>query len=115
VWRGTTGALRDPSHLSAVARLGAADGEEWPAQSVTRMVSVVERLLVLARVERGSDGVIRLRPAPGGYLISTLELPDAMRLLGGRQRPRLLIGAGAVMLGVVAAVVGLALLLVGFG
>jgi hypothetical protein len=115
VWRGTTAALQDPSHLAAIARLGARPGEAWPAQSVTRMVSVVERLLVLARVERDNAGATVLRPPSGGYLISTLELDDAMRLLGGRRRQLLLIGAGAVLLGAVGALAGLAGLLIGPG
>ena len=103
VWRGTTAALRDQSHLAALDRLGARDGEEWPAQSVTRMVSVVERLLVLASVVRAPDGTTRLRPPPGGYLISTLELADGMRLLGGR-RPRVLLsGVAMILFGVAAA------------
>ena len=113
VWRGTTAALRDPSHLAAVARLGKGGDEEWPAQSVTRMVSVVERLLVLASVERGGDGAVSLRPPKGGYLISALELDDAMRLLGGRRRQLLLLGAGAVLLGMVGALGGVAGLLIG--
>jgi hypothetical protein len=117
VWRGTTASLRDQSHLAALARLGAGygagDGEEWPAQSITRMVSVVERLLVLATVERAPDGVTRLRPPPGGYLIATLELADAMRLLGGR-RPRVLLsGVAMIVLGAVSALAGLAALLAG--
>ena len=103
VWRGTTGALEDPSHRSAIERLGAHGDVEWPAQSVTRMVSVVDRLLVLAEVDRDVDGGARLRPPAGGYIISTLELDDAMRLLGGRRRELLLLGAGMVLLGVVAA------------
>jgi hypothetical protein len=115
VWRGTTAALSDASHLAAVQRLGAGAGEEWPARSVTRMVSVVERLLVLAGVEHGDGGRPHLSPPPGGYLISALELDDAMRLLGGRRRELLLIGAGCILLGVVAAAVGAALLLSGPG
>jgi hypothetical protein len=123
VWRGTTDALRDPSHLAALARLGATasngevatdgDGEDWPAESVTRMVSVVERLLVLAIAERAPDGLTRLRPPQGGYVIATLELADAMRLLGGR-RPRVMLGGVAmIVLGGVAALAGLATLLAG--
>jgi hypothetical protein len=94
VWRGTTAELRDPSHRAAVERLGAAGDDVWPARSVTRMVSVVERLLVLARVERDLDGRPQLAPPPGGYLISGLELDDAMRLLGGQRRELVLVGYG---------------------
>ena len=113
VWRGTTSALQDPSHRSAIERLGAQDGAEWPAQSVTRMISVVDRLLVLAEVDRDADGAPRLRPPAGGYVISTLELDDAMRLLGGRRRELLLLGAGMMLLGVVAALAAIAVLVIG--
>jgi hypothetical protein len=44
----------------------------------------------------------------GGYVISTLELPDAMRLLGGPQRAQLLVGAAAVAAGAVMALASLA-------
>jgi hypothetical protein len=112
VWRGTTRALVDTSHMAAVERLGGGSAVEWPAQSVTRTVSAVDRLLVLARVERGAGGEPRLSPPTGGYIVSTLELDDAMRLLGGRRRELLLIGAGMVLLGVVAGLAGLATLLI---
>ena len=112
VWRGTTHALADPSHLAAVARLGGGPGSEWPAQSIARMVSAVDRLLVLAEVERGPDGATRLRPPGGGYVISTLELDDAMRLLGGRRRDLLLIGVGMILLALVGAVAGTAALVI---
>jgi hypothetical protein len=113
VWRGTTRALGDPSHLAAIERFGGGPGAEWPARSITRTVTVVDRLLVLARVERGVDGTTWLSPPPEGYVISTLELDDAMRLLGGPRRDLLLIGAGMILLGLVAALAGLAALLIG--
>jgi hypothetical protein len=94
VWRGSTAELQDPHHLAAVKRLG---GGPVSARSITRSVSVVERLLLLATVVRDEAGAIRLRPPPGGYVISTLELDDAMRLLGGPHRRLLL--AGYVLLG----------------
>ncbi len=76
-----------------------------PARSITRTVSVVERLLLLASVVRDEAGAIWLRPPPGGYVISTLELDDAMRLLGGPHRRVLLAGYGLLGLGLVAALV----------
>jgi hypothetical protein len=115
IWRGTTAELDDASHRAAVARLGAVAGEAWPARSVTRMVSVVERLLVLASVQRAPgepngpgepDGLVRLRPPPGGYLISGLELDDAMRLLGGHRRGLLLVGYGLLLCALLAGVAG---------
>jgi hypothetical protein len=98
VWRGSTRELQDPPHLAAVERLG---GGPMPARSVTRSVSVVERLLVLASVVRDEAGAIWLRPPPGGYVISTLELDDAMRLLGGPHRRMLLTGYALLGIGLV--------------
>lgn len=96
VWRGTTAELEDRAHLAAVDRLG---GGPMPARSITRTVSVVERLLLLATVVRDEAGSVWLRPPPGGYVISTLELDDAMRLLGGPHRRVLLAGYGLLGLG----------------
>ena len=95
VWRGGTTDLQDPPHLAAVARLG---GGPLPARSITRTISGVERLLLLASVVRDEAGAIWLRPPAGGYVISTLELDEAMRLLGGPRRRLLL--AGYVLLGI---------------
>jgi hypothetical protein len=100
VWRGTSAELQDRAHLSAVDRLG---GGPMPARSITRAVSVVERLLVLASVVRDEAGTIWLRPPPGGYVISTLELDDAMRLLGGPHRRLLLAGYALLALGLLTA------------
>ena len=100
VWRGSTTELEDPSHLAAIERLG---GGPMPARSVTRTVSVVERLLLLANVVRDEAGAPWLRPPPGGYVISALELDDAMRLLGGPHRRVLLAGYGLLGFGLVAA------------
>jgi hypothetical protein len=122
VWRGTTAELDDASHRAAVARLGAAAEEVWPARSVTRMVSVVERLLVLASVQPAAGGPnepgspdqkVRLSPPPGGYLISGLELDDAMRLLGGRRRELLLVGYGLLLAALLAGGIGAVGLLIG--
>ena len=101
VWHGSTIELEDPQHLAAVDRLG---GGPMPARSITRTVSVVERLLLLASVVRDEAGAIWLRPPPGGYVISTLELDDAMRLLGGPHRRVLLTGYGLLGLGLLSAV-----------
>ena len=106
VWRGTTADLTQVGHLAAVARLGGSEAVAWPARSITRMVSVVERLLVLASVEREADGSPTLRPPDGGFVISGLELEDAMRLLGGDRRWLLLAGYGLVLVGAGAALVG---------
>ena len=52
-----------------------------PARSITRAVSVVDRLLVLAPCAHG--GRHGLAPPPGAVRDLGLELDDAMRLLGG--------------------------------
>lgn len=101
VWRGSTAELKDAPHLAAVDRLG---GGPMPARSFTRTVSVVERLLLLATVVRDEAGAIWLRPPTGGYVVSTLELDDAMRLLAGPHRRLLLAGYGLVGIGLLAAV-----------
>lgn len=99
VWNGSVDAL-DETYAAALARLTAEQGPLADARASTRMVSVVDRLLLLAKVERDADGQVVLSPPPGGYLLSSLELDDAMRLLGGR-RPRLLLaGASAIGLAI---------------
>ncbi len=107
VWRGSLEELTDEGHLAALARLRAEGHAPIAARSVTRMVSVVERLLVLARVQRSPDGQVALVPPPGGYLVSTLDLPDAMRVLGGARRGRLLVGAMLMASGVLLALASL--------
>jgi hypothetical protein len=101
VWRGSTTELQDPPHLAAVERLG---GGPMPARSITRTVSVVDRLLLLASVVRDEAGTLWLRPPAAGYVISTVELDDAMRLLGGPHRRVLLVGYGLLGLGALLAV-----------
>lgn len=90
VWRGPPAALEEP-HASAVARLVEREGAATEARAITRSVNVTDRVLLLARAVRQGERV-RLEPPEGGYLITNLELPDAMRLLGGRHR-RLVAGA----------------------
>jgi hypothetical protein len=85
VWRGDPGELQEP-HTSAVARLVEREGAATEARAVTRSINVTDRLLVLARAVSGDDGRVRLAPPEGGYLVTNLALPDAMRLLGGRHR-----------------------------
>ena len=85
VWRGDPTQLEEP-HASAVARLVERQGPATNARSVIRTLDVTERLLVVARAVRGDDGRVRLEPPAGGYVISALALPDAMRLLGGPHR-----------------------------
>jgi hypothetical protein len=99
VWNGAPEEL-DATYASALSRVTEEDGAPRLARATTRMISVVERLLVLAEVRRDDTGSLRLSPPRGGYLLSALELDDAMRLLGGG-RPRLLLtGSAAVAVSV---------------
>lgn len=113
VWRGQVAELEQEAHRAAVQRLEQEGLQPRDARAVTRTISTVDRLLVLARPARASDGGITLEPPPGGFVISALELPDAMRLLGGRGRARLLAGFGLIGLGGLAGVAGVGALVLG--
>lgn len=99
VWSGPVEDL-DETYAEALARV-ATEGPPTAGRATTRMVSVVDRLLVLANVTRDADGRIALAPPRGGYVISAMELEDAMRLLGG-PRPRLMLaGTASVALSII--------------
>lgn len=106
VWHGDPGELGEPFR-GGVERLAAEHGRPAEARATTRMLSVVDRLLVLAVPRRDGAGAVRLDPPPGGYVISSLELDDAMRLLGGRRRGLLGIGVAAVAGGLLLVAAGL--------
>lgn len=110
VWRGSVAELTDEGHLAAIARLRAEGRDPVAARSVTRMVSVVERLLVLALVRPAATGSVVLAPPAGGFVISTLDLPDAMRLLGGPRRSWLVAGSILVAVGALLALLALLVL-----
>lgn len=112
VWRGGVDELGE-EHRAAVARVAGEAGKPDAARSVTRMLSVIERLLVLAVPRRAGGGGLALEPPPGGYIISALELDDAMRLLGGARRRLLIGGAVALGLGALLILAGVALLATG--
>jgi hypothetical protein len=105
VWRGDPAELTEP-HTSAVARLVERHGPATAARAITRSINVTDRLLVVARPVRDEAGRVRLEPPEGGYLLTNLALPDAMRLLGGRRR-RLAAG------GVIGLAIAIALLVIG--
>ncbi|MEO8245822.1 MAG: hypothetical protein ABI622_01760 [Chloroflexota bacterium] len=111
VWRGEPAEL-DATFQPAIARLTAEHGAPTAARATTRMLSMVDRMLVLARVEHGKNGGVSLVPPPGGYVISSLELDAGLRLLGGR-RGRLLGGVATVVAGVLVAAIGLVTWIVG--
>jgi hypothetical protein len=105
VWRGDPAELEEP-HTSAVARLVEEHGPATRARATTRALNVTDHLLVLARPVTDDHGRLRLVPPRGGFVITNLALPDAMRLLGGRHRRS---AAGAVVgagIGVALAVIG---------
>lgn len=104
VWRGDADELEEP-HRSAVARLVDRYGPAEGARAVTRTINVTDRLLVLARAEREPGGRLRLEPPDGGFVVTNLSLPDAMRLLGGRH-PRLT-AAGVIGLGLAIALLAI--------
>lgn len=97
VWRGDPAELEEP-HASTVARLADRHGPATEARAVTRSLNVTDRLLVVARPVRDESGAVSLVPPDGGYLITNLALPDAMRLLGGRHRRAA--AAGVIALGI---------------
>lgn len=91
VWRGDPAELEEP-HASAAARLTERYGAATEARAITRGVNVTDRLRLVARPRRDEFGRLSIEPPDGGYLVTNLELDDAMRLLGGRNR-RLVTGA----------------------
>ncbi len=106
VWEGDAAEL-DEGYGPAVERLAAQGAAPSRARATTRTLSVVDRLLVLADVRSSPPGGPSLTPPRGGYLISSLDLDAAMRVLGGPHRARLLAGAASVVLGLAGIVIGL--------
>ena len=90
-WHGAPLELEEP-HASAMARLLERHGPASEARAITREINVTDRLSLLARVRADETGQPRLEPPDGGYLVTNLALPDAMRLLGGRDRRRVVGG-----------------------
>jgi hypothetical protein len=112
LWEGAPAEL-DDTYRGAVDRLTAEYGNVRAARATTRTINTIDRLLVLAEVERDDAGRVHLRPPAGGYLISSLELPDAMRLLAGAGRPRLMVGAALMAAGLAWGLAGVVLLAIG--
>ena len=98
VWVGDPAEL-DETYQPAVARLAAAHGASSEARATTRSLTIVDRLLILGLPARDASGRVLLAPPPGGYVISALELDEAMRLLGGDHRAWLLAGIASLALG----------------
>jgi len=85
VWEGSADELGEP-HSASIARLAIRESPPVRARAVTRTIGVADSLLVLAAVRITNDGRASLAPPAGGYVLSSLALDDAMRLLGGRRR-----------------------------
>jgi hypothetical protein len=111
VWIGAPDEL-DETFQPAIARLAATHGKPRRARAETRMLSVVDRLLVLGTVRR-EGGRPTLAPPSGGFVMSNLELDEAMRLLGGPHRRWLPFAIGGAGIGVGLLVIGLLLAAVG--
>jgi hypothetical protein len=112
VWAGRADEL-DESYVPALARIEAESGPAVRARAVTRMVSVVDRLLLLAQVVREANGDVTLAPPMGGYILSALELDDAMRLLGGSRPRQMLAGVASLVLAIPLLALAALLLLAG--
>ena len=69
-----------------LARLVERHGPAVEARATTRTLNVTDHLRLLARARLDEAGRPRLEPPGGGYLVTNLELDEAMRLLGGHNR-----------------------------
>ena len=105
VWRGDPAELEEP-HASAVARLSERHGTAVEARAITRSINVTDRLRLLARAVLDESGRPRLEPPAGGYLVTNLELDEAMRLLGGRNRRLVAASIVALVISIVLVAVG---------
>lgn len=105
IWEGSPDELAAPQ-AAAVARLAAEGIAATAARAVTRTIAVVDTLQVLADIGLAEAGPT-LVPPPGGFVVSTLELDAAMRLLGGPRRRQLPYALGLVAVGAVLLAIGL--------
>jgi hypothetical protein len=112
VWEGRTDELGEEL-AGAIARVAREGGQPAAARAVTRTISEVDRVEVLALVEVEESRAPVLEPPAGGFVISALELDAAMRLLGGEHRRQLAFAIGVLALGSTILVVGVLLLLGG--
>lgn len=105
-WEGAPSEL-DATHQPAVARVSSEDQPPDRARAVTRQVMLVDQLIVIAVPGRGVDGALRLDPPPGGFLVATVELDVALRLLAGPHRPRMVAGYAVAAGGLVVLLIGI--------
>lgn len=91
---GTVGDLADRAPQGLAASL--------PARAVVEQVSAVEQAIVLGVPQRTPDGTVRMTAGLGRPLVLTvLEVPEAMRVIGGGARLRPLLVAGLAGTGLV--------------
>lgn len=105
-WEGSPAEL-DATHQPAVARVSAEHHPPGRARAVTRQVMLVDQLIVVAVPARTADGALRLDPPPGGFLVATVELDVALRLLAGPHRRRMIAGYAISAAGLVAMAIGI--------
>ncbi|HJT64733.1 MAG TPA: hypothetical protein VJ839_08190 [Candidatus Limnocylindria bacterium] len=105
-WEGTPAEL-DATHQPAVARVSAENRPPRRARAVTRQVMLVDQLIVVAVPGRTTDGALRLDPPSAGFLVATVELDVALRLLAGPHRRRMIAGYAVSAAGLLALAVGI--------
>lgn len=109
VWRGPPAELPD-EYQPAIRRLESTGGRPASAaRSETRVVNVIDRVLLLAAPVVDDAGRVTLSPPRGGYVLSTLELDEAMRVLVGRRALLVVAAIASGLLGIICALAGLAL------
>ena len=105
VWEGAPQELGD-SYRGSLDRLTMEEGPVRRARATTRQITLVDELTVLAMPERDETGRLRLRPPPGGFLATNVDLDVTMRLLAGPRRTRMLAGFAVSAIGVAAVIAG---------
>lgn len=88
--------------------------DETPTRLLVEQVSSVEHAIVLGLPTVGPDGTIRMTAGRGRPLVlTTLDRPEAMRLLGGGRRSRAALASALLVAGLVCVAVGAVWALVG--
>jgi hypothetical protein len=107
---------REATGTAAEARehVGADVPDDTPVRMRVEQVSSVEHAIVVGVPVAVDDGSVVMSPGHGRPLIlTTLDLPEAMRLLAGGRRTRTVVALALLVIGAGAVVVGLAWSLVG--
>lgn len=84
--------------------------DDLPARLIVEHVSSVEHAVALGVPALDASGRPRLGPGRGRPLVlSTLELPEALRIIGAGSRPRSRLAAGLLLLAAALVIVGIVL------